>query len=231
MFDELKSLKEKFELIRREKDILVRQVALLEASRREEVGKKISNSFSGNAAQSLIVGTAQLAALTLERIWDPSEENPLTVAISADGLNEEIKQDRLSGKLPNWDEDLLGLDKIPQNAKELVESCNQYMDSELRKRLRIYRTEQLAHNKRGNSRDRHKLGAGLQDFSVTFDDISTACEITLKIVDRLSSLINFHVEGSQSQMALYIGYAAMFWDACPVFSDVENLALLDVARD
>jgi len=226
MCEGLNALLHRLDILALEKDHLITHLAFLKVSTEAGAGDKFSNSYSGHVVKRLIRGAAQLAVLTIERIWDPKEVNPISICGSAYFHVEALVKEKHEEFPQRGDAEA----EIARNklSLEIIEHQGRlFNDSHLRRRIRIYRTEELAHNLKGISNERRRFGKDIDVLSVTIDDVMKAAEQTIEVVDELVRILCFRHESSGRSMGIQMAYAKMFWSALPVLSKVEDTSFLD----
>ncbi|MDJ0858214.1 MAG: hypothetical protein QNJ03_03975 [Dinoroseobacter sp.] len=213
------------ENLRNQKNRILPYLGFLAGSVDNPNQKKIDQSFSGNALNPLINGSAQLVVMGICRIFD--EKNPLLVkALEAtQEVSDELEQQRKSAH-NDWGDSWLQLGQLATEINRTKERAENFYQSDLYARIRVFRTEDLAHADAYPSRDREKFNLGHEKIKISLEEVISAATDTIEIVDSLISHWRFHIEDSHQSLDIRIRYTKCFWDALPNFSKEENSKLV-----
>lgn len=221
---DLPAIRRRLQLLDEEKELLLAHLAFLQVASEPDSRAKFANSYSGHVVNRWIFETAHLAVMTLERIWDRHESNPVTICDKAQlhirALVQEMHRD-----FPRRGDPEVEIETRSRDLKELTARCIAYADSPLRSRIRLLRHETLAHNLDGASRERKKLKFE-GPLSVQLSEVMEAAATAIALMDDLVQLILFRSASSAEGLRVQTSYARMFWNALPTLAEAEDKSLL-----
>ena len=218
------TLQPKLDILR----VITKQLALhsgfLEATLNNPNQEKIQGSFAGHIVDAQVRASAHVCIMAICRFWD--KDMPLELVRSIAPHVTDIEAIRKSAH-PDWPHNALELGTLVQEIQKSEKIARDFLKSPEYGHIRTFRTEMLAHNDIGPSRDRKRL-LGLSVQPVTkYTELVRASVISFEVFDRLVSHWEFHIEDSMSLFQICKSYAKIYWDALPVFHEVENVGLMD----
>lgn len=182
---------------------------------------KISGSYSGHIARLQINCTLKETRLWCARVWDRTGHSLPVLAKQIDGRWPDIIAARRAAH-PDWDDEYLiepgnscPLDDFVCNVKDLA-------GSDLIAGIRIYRDEYFAHLLAGVSGARRKADQTQIDTKYCYDDVFKLVRQSCDLISEAVRLWRFEVHSSEACLRIYESYCNSYWDALPVFTEVEK---------
>ena len=127
---------------------------------------------------------------------------------------------------PDFPPDALQEGTLSKEIQETIILCEELLSDEAYKKVRVYRTEYLAHNSYKPSRDRIKHFGQKEAPAPRYGDVVDISKKSLTVLDRMISHWEFHVELSMDSFKIQKSYAKMFWHALPKFEEEEDVSLI-----
>ena len=203
---------------------IIRYAAFIEATIEYGDQSKLVDSFSGHVVSWQIKGNAHLNIMAICRFWDRS--HPLKIAQKIQNHSSDILKIRQQ-EHPDWRSTALELEEFDNELNKTVSLANSFLNSQDYGHIRTFRTEFLAHNQDGPSRDREKyIGANTAPETKLLQLIE-ASKLTYGFLDRLHSHWFFHTNDNDGAFKILKSYSNVYWDALPHFENVENADLLN----
>lgn len=183
---------------------------------------KYKNSYGGNVINMAIVSVEISLILFCNRLWD-NHKDTQSIINAVKILTEESEKviSRRSNDVdatftPDWK------NKQHKFIDKISNRCNRLYSCEVRKVLRVIRSENLAHLV-SDSRDRAKnFPQGFEHHTVKRKHLIKFAKLSVELIDKIELARNGTVYDTKGTIKIFQSYCDYFWNSMPVLQDEEQ---------
>lgn len=184
--------------------------------------EKYKDSYAGNVINLQIVGVENALLLFCDRVWDSgadAQSIPNAVRMLTH-LKEKVLERRKFDVdvqfVPDWYEDQAAL------LQQIVSDTERLKDHQVRRVIRVIRTEHLAHLvEQSKDRARH-FPSGFDDHGVRRNDLYSFAKDTIQLIERIELITSGNSADFDASAAVFRIYCQDYWENLPVFRDSER---------